>query len=100
MEYLKGSLYVRMSTEHQKYSIANQKEALESYAQAHGIKIIKTYSDDGKSGLNIEGRHGLQSLLKNVETGQAEFSELLVLDISRWGRFPDSDESVLICTQI
>jgi len=93
MEQLKGALYVRMSTEHQKYSTSNQKDALHEYASTHGIEIVCTYADDGKSGLNIEGRHSLQSLLSDVENGLNQFSELLVLDVSRWGRFPDSDES-------
>jgi DNA invertase Pin-like site-specific DNA recombinase len=28
-----------------------------------------------------------------VESGQADFDQILVYDVSRWGRFPDSDES-------
>jgi len=93
MTDLQGALYVRMSTEHQKYSIANQKEALELYAETHSIEIVKIYSDNGKSGINIGGRQGLQTLLSDVENRKIKFTEVLVLDISRWGRFPDSDES-------
>jgi len=42
--------YVRMSTEHQKYSTENQSDAIHIYANQHDIEIVKTYSDAGKSG--------------------------------------------------
>jgi Resolvase, N terminal domain len=35
--------YVRMSTEDQQYSIANQRIRLQEYARNHGFNIIKTY---------------------------------------------------------
>ena len=37
--------YVRMSTEHQKYSIANQSDEIRSYAAKHGMTIVRTYAD-------------------------------------------------------
>ncbi|WP_322091074.1 recombinase family protein [Magnetovibrio blakemorei] len=85
--------YVRMSTEHQKYSTQNQSDAILRYAKSNGMKIIKTYSDAGKSGLKIEGRAGLRKLIDDVESGTAVFTAILVYDISRWGRFQDADES-------
>lgn len=84
--------YVRMSTEHQKYSTENQSQIIHEYAQRRGIKIIKTYADEGKSGLKIDGRHALQRLLADVEGKASNFSTILVYDVSRWGRFQDSDE--------
>ena len=54
--------YVRMSTEHQRYSTENQGLAIQEYADSHGMQIVKTYADAGKSGLNIRGRAGLQSV--------------------------------------
>ena len=85
--------YVRMSTEHQQYSTENQATKIREYAAQRGIEIVKTYADSGKSGLNIGGREALQQLLRDVETGQADFQLILVYDISRWGRFQDADES-------
>jgi DNA invertase Pin-like site-specific DNA recombinase len=85
--------YVRMSTEHQKYSTENQKDVIKEYADRHGMTIVRTYADDGKSGLNLEGRQALKQLICNVEQGAADFSVILVYDISRWGRFQDADES-------
>jgi DNA invertase Pin-like site-specific DNA recombinase len=85
--------YVRMSTEHQKYSTENQADAIRSYAERHHMEIVRTYSDAGKSGLNIEGRDGLRQLINDVEGGETDFDAILVYDISRWGRFQDADES-------
>ena len=89
----KAVKYVRMSTEHQQYSTENQSDKLYEYANKRGIEIIRTYADEGKSGLRIEGRQGLQELIRIVESGQADFQIILVYDISRWGRFQDADES-------
>jgi DNA invertase Pin-like site-specific DNA recombinase len=85
--------YVRMSTDHQRYSTENQAEALAKYATAHGMEIVRTYADEGRSGLNIAGRDALKRLIEDVETGKADFEALLVYDVSRWGRFQDADES-------
>ena len=85
--------YVRMSTEHQQYSTENQADKIREYAAHRGIEIIKTYADAGKSGLRIDGRQALQQLIKDVESGQADFQIILVYDVSRWGRFQDADES-------
>lgn len=85
--------YVRMSTEHQKYSTENQSAAIAEYAQNHGMRIVKTYEDAGKSGLNLKGRRGLQELLHDVEHPSPGFEAILVYDISRWGRFLDPDEA-------
>lgn len=85
--------YVRMSTEHQKYSTENQAAAIAEYASLHGMRIVKTYEDAGKSGLNLKGRSGLQALLRDVEQPTPGFNAVLVYDISRWGRFPDPDEA-------
>lgn len=85
--------YVRMSTEHQRYSTENQGIAIQEYADSHGMRIVHTYADAGKSGLNIRGRAGLQQLLKDVQQPNPEFQAILVYDVSRWGRFPDPDEA-------
>lgn len=87
--------YVRMSTEHQRYSTENQSAAISDYAKRHGMRIVKTYEDAGKSGLNLKGRNGLQALLHDVRTASPNFSAVLVYDVSRWGRFPDPDEAAV-----
>jgi DNA invertase Pin-like site-specific DNA recombinase len=85
--------YVRMSTEHQKYSIENQQAFNRAYAAAHNMVIVRTYVDAGKSGLTLRGRAGLSALLADVISGTAPFKAILVYDVSRWGRFQDADES-------
>ncbi len=85
--------YVRMSTEHQQYSTENQADKIREYAAHRNIDIVHTYADAGKSGLRIDGRLALQQLIKDVESGSADFSIILVYDVSRWGRFQDADES-------
>ena len=85
--------YVRMSTEHQQYSTENQGDKIREYASRRGIEIVTTYADEGKSGLRIDGRLALQRLIRDVESGEADFKIILVYDVSRWGRFQDADES-------
>ncbi|MFZ6819573.1 recombinase family protein [Undibacterium sp. Ji22W] len=91
--HFRGAEYVRMSTEHQQYSTDNQHHRILEYANRRHIDIVKTYADEGKSGLRIDGRHALQQLIKDVESGTADFNIILVYDVSRWGRFQDADES-------
>lgn len=90
---LRAVEYVRMSTEHQQYSTENQSDKIREYAARRGIEIIRTYTDAGKSGLNINGRASLKQLIQDVENGSVDFTIILVYDISRWGRFQDADES-------
>ena len=85
--------YVRMSTEHQRYSTENQSDVIRQYAAKRGIEIVRTYADAGKSGLRLEGRDALKRLIEDVQQGRADFTTILVYDVSRWGRFQDADES-------
>jgi len=87
------AIYVRMSTDHQKYSTENQAKIIRSYADQHNMTVIETFSDSGKSGLNLKGRSGLQELIGRIEDNQTMFQAILVYDVSRWGRFQDADES-------
>ena len=65
--------YVRMSTDHQQYSTENQADVIHKYAEAHNMEIVNTYSDDGKSGLQIKGREALQRLIDDVKNKQTDF---------------------------
>ena len=86
-------IYARMSTEHQQYSTQNQGDVIREYAKAHGMEVVRDYTDEGKSGLRIDGRDALKRLIEEVQTGKADFEAILVYDVSRWGRFQDADES-------
>lgn len=37
----RAAMYVRMSTEHQQYSIVNQADAIERYAAEHKLTIVR-----------------------------------------------------------
>jgi DNA invertase Pin-like site-specific DNA recombinase len=88
---IRAAQYVRMSTEHQKYSTENQADVIANYAAARGFEIVRTYADEGKSGLNLSGREALQALIADVTTGNADYAAILAYDVSRWGRFQDAD---------
>jgi len=88
----RAALYVRTATEQQQYSTANQSDKIRDYASKRGLVIVKTYTDEGKSGLSIFGRTGFQKLLSDVDSGRTDFNLILVYDISRWGRFLDPGE--------
>jgi DNA invertase Pin-like site-specific DNA recombinase len=85
--------YLRVSTEKQQYSIENQRAGIEQYAIKNGFRIVRTYIDQGKSGLSLNNRNGLQGLLSEVVQGRTEFKAILAYDVTRWGRFQDADEA-------
>lgn len=89
----RAAAYVRMSTDLQKYSTENQIAAIEKYAQEHSLEIVRTYADEGKSGLQVKGRDALQSMIADVQSKTADYGIILVLDVTRWGRFQDADEA-------
>lgn len=90
---VRAAEYVRMSTEHQQYSTENQADLIRHYAAQHGMEIVRTYADEGKSGLTLKGRPALRRLLNDVQSGAADFAVILVYDVSRWGRFQNADGS-------
>lgn len=85
--------YMRMSTDMQQYSILNQTMSIAAYADAHGMRVVRSYRDEGKSGLTIDNRPGLLSLMCDITRGHPGFDTVLVLDVSRWGRFQNVDEA-------
>ena len=88
---LHAAMYVRMSTDHQKYSTENQIAAMEEYAKKHNIEIVTSYIDGGESGLDIKWRKALKQLIHDVTNDTVNFQAILVYDVSRWGRFQNSD---------
>lgn len=90
---LRAVQYLRMSTEHQRYSFENQSAVIAAYALDRGMDVIRTYSDAGKSGLTLKDRKGLQKLLSDALSPDRDFAAILVLDVSRWGRFQDTDQA-------
>jgi len=93
MSTLPAAQYLRMSTERQQYSLENQAAAIEQYARQQNFNIVKTYRDAGRSGVLIKNRDGLKELLRDVVKDNPGYRAILVYDVSRWGRFQDTDES-------
>ena len=85
--------YIRMSTDKQDLSPEIQKAAIAAYAHTHGIDVIDTYLDAGKSGLTLQKRPAMKRLLQDVTRPDRAFCMVLVYDVSRWGRFQDTDAS-------
>lgn len=85
--------YLRVSTDSQRYSLEHQAASIAAYAAVEGFTISKSYVDAGKSGVTANKRLGLAELLADITRGEITYSTLLVLDVSRWGRYQDPDEA-------
>jgi DNA invertase Pin-like site-specific DNA recombinase len=77
--------YLRVSTEHQQYSLEFQNAVIRSYAMRHNFFVVQKYTDEGRSGLVLRHREGLAQLLHDVVAGGQLYRVILVYDISRWG---------------
>lgn len=49
---ISAACYIRMSTEHQNYSLEHQLKAISEYASAHGLEVVRHYQDLGRSGFS------------------------------------------------
>ena len=99
---LRAVAYYRHSAEiGQENSVEIQQDNVRAFAEKHSITIVREFADRGKSGLNAEGRPAFNEMVDLVRSS-AEFELILVLDVSRWGRFQDTDLSAhyeSLCTQ-
>jgi len=91
----KAVAYYRHSAQDkQENSIPIQREQVRRFAKEHGIEIIKEFADEGKSGLTTEGRDAFNEMINDYVIGnKEEFQYILVLDVSRWGRYQDINQS-------
>jgi DNA invertase Pin-like site-specific DNA recombinase len=86
--------YYRHSAEDkQENSVPIQREQIEKFAFENGVEIIHEEADEGVTGL-LANRPGFQRLLNEWVFNESAppFEYILVLDVSRWGRF-HRDES-------
>lgn len=81
-------IYTRVSTSMQVdgFSLEAQKERLKRYAEFQEMVVAGEYSDEGKSGKNIEGRPEFQRMLNDIENGKDKVDFVLVFKLSRFGR--------------
>ena len=85
---LRCYIYTRVSTELQidGYSLEAQKERLRREAKHRGMQIAGEYSDEGKSGKNINGRPEFKKMLADIKSGKDDVDYVLVFKLSRFGR--------------
>ena len=75
--------YVRTSTFLQESSVEAQREKIKKYCQAKGWKLLKIYTDEGKSGSNIK-RPAWQKLI--AERDEHKFDVLVFTKLDRISR--------------
>ena len=101
MKTNKCYIYTRVSTSMQVdgYSLDAQKDKLKRYAEFQNMVIAGEYSDEGKSGKNIDGRPQFQKMLKDIEAMKDKVEYVLVFKLSRFGRNAADVLNSLQCMQ-
>jgi DNA invertase Pin-like site-specific DNA recombinase len=91
--------YIRVSTERQavedRTSLADQERAVRTLASTLGCTIVHVYRDEGASGATAEQRPAFMQLIRDCESAPRSPRSpglVLVLNDSRFGRFPDPEE--------
>lgn len=84
-------LYTRVSTSMQVegYSLEAQENKLRLYAKLHDLEVVEpVFSDEGKSGKNIQGREQFQAMMDAIKSGASEqgVKYVLTFKLSRFGR--------------
>lgn len=81
-------IYTRVSTTVQVegFSLDAQKDRLVKYAKGNDITVAGEYSDEGKSGKNVDGRPEFRRMLYDIENGKDKVDYVLVFKLSRFGR--------------
>lgn len=85
---MRAALYIRVSTEEQArhgLSLAEQKESLERYAEAHEMEVVGIYEDAGISARKpYKKRPALLRLLEDCKSGKID--TILFIKLDRWFR--------------
>jgi len=82
--------YIRMSSDKQEASPAQQRNEVTALAKRDGYRVIRWYIDEGVSGDATEKRFEFQRMIR--DSGSGEFQAVLCWDQDRFGRF-DSIEA-------
>jgi DNA invertase Pin-like site-specific DNA recombinase len=85
--------YRHSAQDRQENSIPLQREQVEKWALENGVEIIKEFADYGVSGLSTDRRNAFNEMFEGWIKTRSDFRLVLVLDVSRWGRFQDIDLS-------
>ena len=78
--------YSRTSGEGQRdnTSIPEQQDQIGAYCEREGYELVRHYADECKTGKQIAGRDGFQSLMKDAAAGKCDV--VVVYSIDRFGR--------------
>ena len=68
------------------FSLDAQKEKLKKYADYQDMVVVREFSDEGKSGKNVDGRPQFKEMLELIEVGTDDIDYVLVFKLSRFGR--------------
>ncbi len=86
--------YRHSAQDRQENSVEIQQDQVQAFARENDIEIIREFADRGKSGLSTEDRYEFNEMIRDyIESGITCIDYVLVLDVSRWGRFQDTDLS-------
>lgn len=88
-EYIEPvAAYIRVSTQEQKlhgFSLAAQREKLQSYADSHNMRIVAWYEDEGVSGRKlIKKRPALMRMAEDAPAGN--FARIIFIKLDRFFR--------------
>ena len=88
MKKQKCYIYTRVSTSMQVdgFSLDAQRDKLRRYAEYQEMIVAGEYSDEGKSGKNVEGRPEFMRMLQDIEDMKDDVDYVLVFKLSRFGR--------------
>lgn len=84
---IRAAVYCRVSTKEQAdfgYSVDEQERLLIQHCELHGYDFVRSYTDRGVSGKNIQGRAQLKLLLDDAKAHK--FDIVLVWKINRISR--------------
>lgn len=87
-----GVGYLRRSTDRQEQSLEDQRQAVETYADLEGFRIVNWFVDDAISGTSTEARKAFRTLIEAAQKPDCPFRYVLVYDVKRFGRV-DTDEA-------
>jgi len=85
MRSVRVVFYLRMSTDKQETSIADQRKELAAHAKARSYSVVGEYVDEGISGDATEKRLAFQRMV--ADSGKKRFELILCWDQDRFGRF-------------
>ena len=87
-EGAKVYIYTRVSTAMQVdgFSLDAQKDEILRYVKYKNMHIVGEYTDEGKSGKNIQGRPGFQQMMDDVIEKKDGITFIICFKLSRFGR--------------